>query len=560
MASLLQGIFPSRTNTEVNSGVTTGNEMSAATISNANKQALLDMISNLSAGDTILGKVLSQSGKNLSIITQDGYTINAKNDTQVNLEKGTPILFEVQKRSGREISLRPLYQNTSIQKTAEVALNQANLPVNSRSLELTGRNMEYGNPIDRHALAESFKDAAMFPEASVRTIVDLQTMGIEVNEKSISNYQAYVNMEDSVAQSFSEISDALIGNLIDEISVSEIPEVVISVSEDGNYILPDLSKELNLSMTDTLLQIAESLETEGIKSDVVISMSEFDELVNDARESGIIADNLINSSLDVSENGFSPISVLKAIIEDINNPVSAKAFPELSDSETSVPNEAFVFDVQASLTDFLSKDSMSNLVKKAFSSQWTVGRDKLDDKTEIKDLYSRLFTQSRNMLDILSQNTDKNQNISDMVQNMRSNLEFLNDLNNYVPYLQIPFHSSETGDGSELYVYTNKRSLTDKDGEVSAFIHLDMESLGPTDVYVKMRDQHVSTKFTVKDEDTLIFLEHHLDMLDRRLKEKGYSFDSSVNTGKAERSPLEQMLYDTQRHLVLQDTSFDARV
>lgn len=71
MASLLQGIFPSRTNTEVNSGVTTGNEMSAATISNANKQALLDMISNLSAGDTILGKVLSQSGKNLSIITQD---------------------------------------------------------------------------------------------------------------------------------------------------------------------------------------------------------------------------------------------------------------------------------------------------------------------------------------------------------------------------------------------------------------------------------------------------------------------------------------------------------
>lgn len=47
-------------------------------------------------------------------------------------------------------------------------------------------------------------------------------------------------------------------------------------------------------------------------------------------------------------------------------------------------------------------------------------------------------------------------------------------------------------------MFTNKRSLAEKDGEVSALLHLTMEHLGPLDVYVKMNQGKVSTEFTVE--------------------------------------------------------------
>ena len=127
-------------------------------------------------------------------------------------------------------------------------------------------------------------------------------------------------------------------------------------------------------------------------------------------------------------------------------------------------------------------------------------------------------------------------------------------------YIQIPFHNDENSANSELYVFKNKKNLAASDGELSAFIHLDMANLGPTDVLVKMRDMHITTNFTMKDEDTLIFIEHHLDYLDKRLNEKGYSFEASVSTKKDEVSPIMRMLEDNERHLLFSDTSFDARV
>ena len=59
------------------------------------------------------------------------------------------------------------------------------------------------------------------------------------------------------------------------------------------------------------------------------------------------------------------------------------------------------------------------------------------------------------------------------------------------PYLMIDGHLFVFKDDGELYVYTNKKNLADNDGNVSAFLHLDMDHLGPVDVYVAMQQQKV---------------------------------------------------------------------
>ena len=533
MSLLSSNIFTQHTNPDINSN-TTAADVTAA-ISDANKKAVLQMIDNLTAGDTVLGKVLSQSGRNLSILTQEGVTINAKNSASITFEKGSSILFEVVKRSGRDLSIRPLYQNTSIQNTAEAALRQAGIPVTGRSLEMTGRNMEYGNPIDRQALIESYKDVALFPDAPVKCIVDLQKMGIEVTPNSITQYQAYVNMENSVGEAFSRISDCFLDSFSDSVSNIDIPL-------EGSISLPP---ELGDICDDFL---------GSNPSKLFVTIDDIEAVLNDAESAGV---NLLDVTNELAELETSPAKLFKMILNDISNPTNFTMPEQLEEEVLPLDNSAKIME---SLADFTNRDSVRNLFKKVLASQWSVSSDNLSEKSEISNLYERLFSQSNRLLDMLNENPDRNQTARAEIQNLVNNLEFMNDLNNYVPYLQIPFHNDENMRNSELYVFTNKKNLASDSGEVSAFIHLDMDHLGPTDVYVKMHDMHVSTNFTVKDEDTLIFLEHHLDFLDARLNKKGYSFESNVATKSDEKSPMEKMLDNNEHHLVLMETSFDARV
>ena len=54
-------------------------------------------------------------------------------------------------------------------------------------------------------------------------------------------------------------------------------------------------------------------------------------------------------------------------------------------------------------------------------------------------------------------------------------------------------------------------------------LHLDMEHLGPIDVYVKLNKKNVSTNFVLESEELLDFVYAHIDELNRRLEQLGYS-------------------------------------
>lgn len=51
---------------------------------------------------------------------------------------------------------------------------------------------------------------------------------------------------------------------------------------------------------------------------------------------------------------------------------------------------------------------------------------------------------------------------------MSQNVNFLNQMNQMYAYIQLPFKLSESNAHGELYVYSNKRNLAQKEGEVSA--------------------------------------------------------------------------------------------
>ena len=115
------------------------------------------------------------------------------------------------------------------------------------------------------------------------------------------------------------------------------------------------------------------------------------------------------------------------------------------------------------------------------------------------------------------------------VNNLQQNLNFMNQLNQLANYVQIPLKMTGQDTTGELYVYTNKKHLAQNDGNVSAFLHLDMEHLGAVDVYVAMQNSnHVNTKFYLQDESLIDFMKENIHILNDRLEQRGYLLNSSI--------------------------------
>ena len=114
---------------------------------------------------------------------------------------------------------------------------------------------------------------------------------------------------------------------------------------------------------------------------------------------------------------------------------------------------------------------------------------------------------------------------------VKANIDFMNDLNKNMTYVQIPIQLKNSETNGELYVFTNKKALSKGADNVSAMLHLDMEHLGPIDIYVRLQNKNVSTNFCLESEELLDFVYAHIDKLDARLQALGYStsFEMKLN-------------------------------
>ena len=108
----------------------------------------------------------------------------------------------------------------------------------------------------------------------------------------------------------------------------------------------------------------------------------------------------------------------------------------------------------------------------------------------------------------------------------------MNDLNRNMTYFQMPVRFTESNGNGELYVFTNKKAMSAQSDNVSALLHLDMDNLGPIDVYVRLQGKNVNTNFCLETEELLDFVYSNIDKLNARLEKLGYStkFEMTLST------------------------------
>lgn len=502
----------------------------------------LSTLRAMSEGDSFRGTVTDVNGNEVTIRVNDT-TVSAKLSSDMNLSVGQSVVFNIGTDNEKVVSLRPLFTNLSTEGLANNALNAASLPINDVSLSLVSTLLEEGMSIDKETLTSLYRQINMNPEVSMNEIVRMNKIGLELNAENIAKFDAVYNFESKISDSIntiirqipletSNLADtdikAAISLASDFISASsDQTEVSVSLGEKGSNegeFIADNQASDNLLNEET-----ESVINQKI-NEILDDMSDYGNIDSSVNESG---------QLDLSKN----IVLTNKDFDNLSNLISSgneygnKILNMLSDgSKIDLETLLKTFDSvlkDDNVTDeakkgLLQSDLFKDALSDKFSEKWLLEPNDVKNASNLNERYNSILHDTDRILDSMQNSLKGSENLTSAVSDFRENVSFLQNLNNLAPYVQIPVMMNKNANTGDLYVYANKKSLLEKNDNITAVLRLDMNNLGRVEVYVKLSaSDKLSTDFTFDNEETLLFIEEHIDMLNERLEKLGYSVNNS---------------------------------
>ena len=185
---------------------------------------------------------------------------------------------------------------------------------------------------------------------------------------------------------------------------------------------------------------------------------------------------------------------------------------------------------------------IQTIFRSVIEKQWLLQPEELKQEHKVSGLYERLEQQLSQMEEAVRATGSTQNTFLQTASQVHGNLEFMNQMNQIYHYVQLPLKMSGQNANGELYVYANRKNLRDPDAELTAFLHLDMEQLGSTDVSVRMQNRSVRTNFYLEDDASYDLVEKHLEVLNKRLKSKGYQSSITVTHEKKDISFKENIV------------------
>lgn len=253
---------------------------------------------------------------------------------------------------------------------------------------------------------------------------------------------------------------------------------------------------------------------------------------------------IINKKVETAANTIGCILSDKQI-EELNEQVK-KMLPDLQENNISLYSKdssvvGILNDIKNMLENtpananalrhLFSGNAFRIMLREALEQQWMIKPGDLEKNPKKLDgLYDKIEKQITNMENILKASGTVNSKAEALADNIRGNIEFMNQINEAYTYVQVPLRMNEKNASGQLYVYTNKKSMSDPDKELSAFLHLDLEHLGGTDVSIKMLHKKVTTNFYLDSDESYALVKQFLPVLEKRLQDKGYNCELNVNS------------------------------
>lgn len=539
---------------QYNNSVANGEPMTGA----KGVEKLVSSLNEMSKGMIFEGTVSSVRGNQVKLALSNGQQILARLAGKFSFEQGQSVFFQVKNNDGGTIEIKPYtVDGEGVNLTLMDALKAAGLPVDGTNLSMVNKMMEEQMPIDKISLNQMYQLVQDNKGINVTTLVELKRLGIEINQVNAAQFENYANDKQAITIAM----DSLIEELPNALSAEDLSmyKLVSQARDILNIVTDGLPEDAFISNEDADMSQYEAIMRDNQSAPVVkkhFNIAELFESLNSVSSesqdiqttqkinNSSVIDNIFLQGNEAKSNTIGFILSDKQI-EELNEQVR-KLLPDLQENNISLYSEdssvvGILNDINSMLENtpanadalrhLFSGEAFKLMLKETLEQQWMIKPGDLEkNPKKIDGLYDKIEKQIINMENILKTSGVVNPKAEALADNIRGNIEFMNQINEAYTYMQVPLRMNEGNASGQLYVYTNKKSISDPDKELSAFLHLDLEYLGGIDVSIKMIHRKVTTNFYLDSDESYAMVKQFLPVLEKRLQDKGYNCELTVNS------------------------------
>lgn len=451
----------------------------------SSKEAGITLLQNLAQGEIFSGKITDINQNLITVALTDNIAVKATMTEALSYNIGDRAVFSVKDNLGGQIILKAVKQPNSgpVNESMKNAITAAGYTINETTVALVDNLMKQQMPIDKDTIIRYMKILDEIPGAMPKDVVMLGKMAMDIKGENIQALHDYMWSQGL------EITGAVM-EILDKLSLNETE-------------MADFIKDFTDCHTETLVQ------EKGL--------------------SEVLNPKELNNLSEILKNTDNPkMQQLADVI--IRGDITAKEFLKAAANEKCVKSLAKSMEFREIVSEFITENG--HIAPEHFN------------KDTIKKLYTKMLQDNKSIQEKFAQNPKMSAIVNQSASNI-NDINFLNQLNHFMAFVQVPLKMSEQNAGGELYVYRRNKAK-DVNEQIKALLHLDMDNLGALDVLVTLKDKNVTTDFKVENEEILDFIEAHMDELTRALERMGYTMKSNaaLSDGKYsfENSVLEQEL------------------
>ena len=517
---------------------------------------LVASLRSLTKGNIFEGTVSSMKNGRVTLALSNGQQLSARMEGKVPLSVGQSMFFQVKSNDGTQIAIRPfVVDGNGVNYTLMTALNVAGLAVDADHLSMVNRMMQEQMPIDRNSLQQMARLVSANPDIDVQTMVQLKKLGIPITPENAAQFENYLDdkqaITDQMEHFIDELPQALQGEDLPVDQMRGMGEKILSVISEN---LPDVPKQAAFSVvtadaTGEILSGDQLMQQETMEDTAVSNTAGTEAGQTEGTTQMVLDENgqpVETSGVPVEElpvANQTPHTLGAVLSEEQRNNLNALLGKVLGTDSTSYTKDSGVVEVLRDLQQILkdplpvereslgrlfASNEFQSLVKDTMEQQWMLTPEDLKEPDKIGKLYEKMEGQLTRLTEAMKASGQENANVTQLAADVRSNIEFMNQVNQAYTYVQIPLKMSGQNASGQLYVYTNKKALAEGDKELTAFLHLDMDHLGSTDVSVKMLNHKVNTKFYLENDGAYELLMANIPILEEKLAKKGYQCSVTV--------------------------------
>lgn len=460
-------------------------------------------------GQLLRGEVLDLRANQIKVLLENGASVTARTEGTLNLSIGEHASFFVSQTTEEQILLKLAKEDTPLENPMiDKALFAANIRKTERSVSIVTELLAHKQPVNEAGIRHYLSLSSKHPELPVKDLILMELNHIPVTKENVTQFLNYHNQNAKILPQAEQMLQELTNQ------IEQLPE-----SMQKQELLQELSKII-IKTPITELMSNEILQENSMPTPTPNSLGVPIEYANSSSTPTLNETTLLENTTNIESS------------ETKNTHIPTETAQPPFTEQTAALNSTSILPLRSEHRSVLNRKDMI----KEFLNSFLLKPEDITEPEKVKKYYEEL-QHTLEKLEQLSMKISEQtkESASETPKQMRSNLSFMEAVNQAFPYIQLPLKFKEHPAHGELYVYEKKRALKPTDS-FSALLHLELEELGTTDIFITLTGQHVSTKFSMTKKESGELIRNELPTLSKALAQKGYTLQADVSI----REPIEE--------------------